>query len=322
MSSDYGHCKYCGKYRPLKYGDGYCSQRCYKFSGAQASDEQAAAEYAAYQESITWHRDDIVAILLRIVSWTIGWIVFMVAMAMFKVPLFQWVVLSRGVIFMIVVGAVISAVQNIVTIGKSKSFRQIVAYGPPVVLAVLFIFVVPKFTERHAMVAAAKASPLTGNTYGDKKKSYALEFKKDGTVQIFDAGKKDELYDSYEWDEKSKTITLDGYSYVYTDIGLYEKDDKTEWYVKADAKFDATSAADIIGKSYSFNGKTISFADNGTVTLAGKKGNYLVDSDSHTILVYLDNMFSPDVAVYDPNTVKNEITLLEGGEKITLKRAN
>ena len=75
--NNYGYCNYCGKYRPLKWNGGYCSEKCYCESGQQ---EQDTIDEERYQ--LMWYyRDDVVAFIFRTIVMSIGWMIYYLIVA-------------------------------------------------------------------------------------------------------------------------------------------------------------------------------------------------------------------------------------------------
>ena len=129
-----GYCNYCGKYRPLRYRGGYCSQQCYRESGQQEQDE-ADEEH---RQELWYERDDLVAVAFRTVSMTIGWWIFWYAAYTKFKPLFLQKILSAIPLWVdIIILFIISIVQNIIVRNRGKTFRCLIYYGIPIIIAVI-----------------------------------------------------------------------------------------------------------------------------------------------------------------------------------------
>lgn len=72
--SNYGYCNYCGKYRPLKWNGGYCSEKCYCESGQKEQDIIDSEE----RYELWYYRDDVGAFIYRSIVMSIGWLIYMI----------------------------------------------------------------------------------------------------------------------------------------------------------------------------------------------------------------------------------------------------
>lgn len=72
--SNYGYCNYCGKYRPLKWNGGYCSEKCYCESGQKKQDIIDSEE----RYELWYYRDDVGAFIYRTIVMSIGWLIYMI----------------------------------------------------------------------------------------------------------------------------------------------------------------------------------------------------------------------------------------------------
>ena len=72
--SNYGYCNYCGKYRPLKWNGGYCSEKCYCESGQKEQDIIDSEE----RYELWYYRDDVGAFIYRSIVMSIGWLTYMI----------------------------------------------------------------------------------------------------------------------------------------------------------------------------------------------------------------------------------------------------
>lgn len=130
--NNYGYCNYCGKYRPLKWNGGYCSEKCYCESGQQ---EQDTIDEERYQ--LMWYyRDDVVAFIFRTIVMSIGWMIYYLIVAQVCIK-FKLVGLTRFLaIFQfpsnVIIPVVLAIVQNIIVRGKGKSFRWFIQFGIPI----------------------------------------------------------------------------------------------------------------------------------------------------------------------------------------------
>lgn len=137
--NNYGYCNYCGKYRPLKWNGGYCSEKCYCESGQQ---EQDTIDEERYQ--LMWYyRDDVVAFIFRTIVMSIGWMIYYLIVAQVCIK-FKLVGLERFLwIFQfpptVIIPVVLAIVQNIIVRGKGESFRKFIKYGIPIVLSIAII---------------------------------------------------------------------------------------------------------------------------------------------------------------------------------------
>lgn len=141
MSDKYGYCNYCGKYRPLHWNGGYCSQKCYVESGQQETDTQEEADY----QSLWYSRTDFFSVVKRTILLGIQWFVIYFLMIwgfqslekspnailgiMFDVPFFTMVILFF----------VISLIQNFIANKKGEFTRKVIFYGPQILVVILFI---------------------------------------------------------------------------------------------------------------------------------------------------------------------------------------
>lgn len=125
-----GQCNYCGKYRELKYYGGYCCKSCYQKSGQAAKDAKDAQD----KEELWYERDDVLAVLIRTVVMTIGWMIFAgICDYKFGTSISD---------YMIVVAPVVSLLQNFIMRDKEKPFRCFILYGIPIVLFLILSLVV------------------------------------------------------------------------------------------------------------------------------------------------------------------------------------
>lgn len=74
-NNKYGYCNYCGKYRPLRFNGGYCTQQCYKESGQSVRDVRNEIARRADVETIWYTSNSLRSHLYRIVLCAIVWTV-------------------------------------------------------------------------------------------------------------------------------------------------------------------------------------------------------------------------------------------------------
>lgn len=133
---NYGHCNYCGKYRPLTWNGGYCSERCYKKSGQQ---DQDTADEISYQ-MLWYYRDDLSAVIFRTIIMSIGWNIFYYSILGILRDNAQTALVNALTIptplVMIGITVVVSIVQNLIERGKGKSFRWFIQFGIPILLLI------------------------------------------------------------------------------------------------------------------------------------------------------------------------------------------
>lgn len=133
---NYGHCNYCGKYRPLTWNGGYCSERCYKKSGQQ---DQDTADEISYQ-MLWYYRDDLSAVIFRTIIMSIGWNIFYYSMLGIlrdnsQTALVDVLTIPTPLV-MIGITIVVSVIQNLMERGKSKAFRWFIQFGIPILLLI------------------------------------------------------------------------------------------------------------------------------------------------------------------------------------------
>lgn len=174
---EYGHCGYCGKYRPMKWNGGYCSQRCYKMSGQSSRDAQNARDV----EALWYEDDDIFSAGFRTIVMTIGWTLFLFFFSMWMNNAVKGgygivgianaldALINKPVWFVPVIAcAVISIIQNIIVRGKDKGFRCFIYYGIPAIFAVLtVVFYFPhSFSHKlYEMTAGASEKKAEKNIH-------------------------------------------------------------------------------------------------------------------------------------------------------------
>ncbi len=174
MSDNYGQCKYCGMYRQLNYGDGYCSERCYAQSGQQTIDEEREAAITAEREGLWYYRDDFFAVAFRTLVMTICWGCF-IEIITYVINLGiknkGWTISplpNLGIVIETMMGFVVSIIQNIIMRHKGKVFRCIILYGIPIAIFVSVLHGCPqkaheKIRERQIKSIEKEARNFTEN---------------------------------------------------------------------------------------------------------------------------------------------------------------
>lgn len=136
--SNYGYCNYCGKYRPLKWNGGYCSEKCYCESGQKKQDIIDSEE----RYELWYYRDDVGAFIYRTIVMSIGWLIYMIGAKWFmegnpeRLERFLWIFQFPPTV---IIPVVLAIVQNIIVRGKGESFRKFIKYGIPIVLSIAII---------------------------------------------------------------------------------------------------------------------------------------------------------------------------------------
>jgi hypothetical protein len=134
--NNYGYCNYCGRYRPLKYHGGYCSEQCYCESGQQ---EQDIIKQEKLKE-LLFERNDLGAFIQRTIRMFACWVILYIIMAHVFGPNniagLAKLILSIPYPYNLIFLGIISLVQNILMQGKGKNFRIFIIYGIPIILII------------------------------------------------------------------------------------------------------------------------------------------------------------------------------------------
>lgn len=136
--NNYGYCNYCGKYRPLKWNGGYCSEKRYCESGQKEQDIIDSEE----RYELWYYRDDVGAFIYRSIVMSIGWLTYMIGAKWFmegnpeRLERFLWIFQFPS---NVIIPVVLAIVQNIIVRGKGKSFRWFIQFGIPIGLSIAII---------------------------------------------------------------------------------------------------------------------------------------------------------------------------------------
>lgn len=134
--NNYGYCNYCGRYRPLKYNGGYCSEQCYCESGQQEQDIIKQQQL----DELLFERNDLGAFIQRTIWMFACWVILRVIMGYVFYPNniagLAKLILSIPFPYNLIFLGIISLVQNILMQGKGKKFRIFIIYGIPIILII------------------------------------------------------------------------------------------------------------------------------------------------------------------------------------------
>ena len=333
--SDYkwGHCEYCGRYRPLKWNGGYCSEWCYDKSGQGERD----AKNAAWRHAIMYERDDFAAVRWRTSWMAVYWFLLTLLMQYIQkvkdIPggpfLFIWRVANSlggipGIIMLLIVGAVVSLLQNFMMRGRGENFRRFIMVGIPVIVGLLSLTVFPKFDGIAQNVAESREEKaFIKSAEKEFKKTYTKDAniiveqkfityevdRKTGEVIVTDKvffTKKGISHgsDKYTIDTATRTITSideDGEKYMYRyweDGNAFYSVDETgaagSAKVKAGATFNQESASEVVGKTFRGTWSdgitaTITFGNDGKASVKFSDGDtatgsYIADAESNIVM--------------------------------------